>query len=431
MVFWKELNKYFWFFFPKGLFFWTLGILSTPLFWWLKWTTHCTISNSYLLLTTISPPKRYLKSVYRQSTCWLLNQNAFIFCNNSLMSPIRIMCFPQLGRKHILSSWPAIQYSLLTIFFSYVPAEIKRLLLNNLYKSWESLEIVQLPSDCCVVFWTNESEKQGTFIFCTNQPKKKRGSIYGNVTWQGSKKEKIPYMEMSRDNDQNNAYVNNEMQLQNHSLTTIHKNKPHFSATSTLSCSPMAYNKTASLDKLTCTNYVDFGKCEDRFRDFFWSKNDSNYLDVKLKVSKKDANKEFRLVQNLTMGETDFNLFMRLRIQQVNAAENFAWEENLNPVLIPTMSKGMVEQLKRSQGCWQSEPNKEKDLCDTAAVQCGIAWKFICSSPNFCKLEGGREVSTSCLMNFKLEEFVGLLDLMNSVYDKFVTNQHIFNVLKK
>ena len=91
---------------------------------------------------------------------------------------------------------------------------------------------------------------------------------------------------------------------------------------------------------------MEFGKCQDRFRQFSWSKNDSNYLDVKLKVFKKDDNKEFRLVQYLMMGEADFNQFMRLRNQLVNAAEKFAREESLTPVLIPTMSKDMDEQLK-------------------------------------------------------------------------------------
>ena len=114
-----------------------------------------------------------------------------------------------------------------------------------------------------------------------------------------------------------------DMQLQNHSLAFIHKNKALLSATSILSRSPMAYNTTASLDKLTCTDYVNFGKCQDRFVQFSWSKNDSNYLDVKLKVFKKDDNQEFRLVQNLTMGEADFNQYMRFRNQLVNAAENF------------------------------------------------------------------------------------------------------------
>ena len=103
------------------------------------------------------------------------------------------------------------------------------------------------------------------------------------------------------------------------------------------------------MNKLPCTDYEDFGKCQDRFGQFFWSKNDSNYLDVKLKVFRKDDKKEFRLVQNLTMGEADFNQFMRLRNQLVNAAENFAREENLTPVLIPTMSKDMDEQLQLVQ----------------------------------------------------------------------------------
>ena len=78
------------------------------------------------------------------------------------------------------------------------------------------------------------------------------------------------------------------MHLQNHSLTFFHKNKSLTSATSILSCSPMVYNTTVSLDKLTGTDYVDFGKGQDQFGQFFWTKNDSNYLDVKLKIFRKD-----------------------------------------------------------------------------------------------------------------------------------------------
>ena len=107
------------------------------------------------------------------------------------------------------------------------------------------------------------------------------------------------------------AYISYEMQLQNHSLTFFHKNKSLFSATSILSCSRMVYNTTASLDKLTYTDYVDFGKCQDRFESFSWTKNDSNYLDIKLKVFRREDKKaEFRLRQNLSMGEADFNQFI-------------------------------------------------------------------------------------------------------------------------
>ena len=48
------------------------------------------------------------------------------------------------------------------------------------------------------------------------------------------------------------------------------------SDTSILSLSPMAYNTTETLDKLACTDYVDFGKSQDRFGRISWSKNDSN-----------------------------------------------------------------------------------------------------------------------------------------------------------
>ena len=110
-------------------------------------------------------------------------------------------------------------------------------------------------------------------------------------------------MEISRDNSQKknlliwncyvsmtkkDAYISNKIQFQNHSSLFVHKNKSLFSATTILSRSPIAHNTTETLDKLACTNYVDFGKSQDRFGRFSWSKNDSNYLDIKLKVFKRE-----------------------------------------------------------------------------------------------------------------------------------------------
>ena len=119
------------------------------------------------------------------------------------------------------------------------------------------------------------------------------------------------------------------------------------SVTSILSRSPMDYNTTTSLDKLACTEYVDFGKSQDRFEHFSWTKNDSNYLDIKLKVFKReDKNAEFRLRQNLSMWEAGFNQLLRQRNQLVVAAENFVREQKLSPVLQSTLTKDMEEQLK-------------------------------------------------------------------------------------
>ena len=69
----------------------------------------------------------------------------------------------------------------------------------------------------------------------------------------------------------------------------------------------------------------------------------------KLKVLKKDNNKKQQMVQNLTTGQTDSKQFIRFRKQLVFAAENFAREENLSLLLIPTMFEDMDEQRKLSQ----------------------------------------------------------------------------------
>ena len=63
----------------------------------------------------------------------------------------------------------------------------------------------------------------------------------------------------------------------------------------------------------------------------------------------KDGNEKVRLVPNLTMGEAEFTLFMRLWNLLVIAAESFDREEILSPDLIPTLSKDMHEQLKLSR----------------------------------------------------------------------------------
>ena len=192
----------------------------------------------------------------------------------------------------------------------------------------------------------------------------------------------------------------------------------------------MAFNTTASLDKLTCTDYVDFGKCQDRLGRFSWSKNDSNYLDVKLKVFRKDDRKEFRLVQNITMGEADFNQFMRLRNQLVNAAKNFAREENLTPVPIPTMSRDMDEQLKLA--------HKVVDVVDrTNRKICVTLLQYNVDNPEgsyaqvrlFARKKEDERFQQVVFVNYKLEEFIYLLDVMNSVFDKVITNQPICNVL--
>ena len=177
---------------------------------------------------------------------------------------------------------------------------------------------------------------------------------------------------------------------------------------------------------------MDFGNCQDGFGQFSWSKNDSNSLDVKLEVFRKDDKNEFRLVQNLTMGEANFNQFMRLRNQLANAAENFAREENLTPVVIPTMSRDMDEQLKLA--------HKVVDVVDRANRKlCVIVLRYSVDKPEsssaqvrfFARKKEDEKFQQVVYVKYKLEEFSYLFDVKNFVDDKDITNQPICNVLYK
>ena len=78
---------------------------------------------------------------------------------------------------------------------------------------------------------------------------------------------------------------------------------------------------------------MDFAKSHAIFGHFFGSKNDSNYSDEKLQVSKNDNTNNFRLVQRLSMGGSDMKQFMRLKIELVIAAVNFGGEQNFVPYI--------------------------------------------------------------------------------------------------
>ena len=194
----------------------------------------------------------------------------------------------------------------------------------------------------------------------------------------------------------------------------------------------MAYNFTAPLGKSTSTDNVDFGKCQDRFGRVFWYKNDSNNLDVKLNVFKKLDNKEFQLVQNFTVGEADFNQFMQLRKQLVIIVENFAREENLSPVLIPTMSKDIDEQLKLAHNAVEVVARANRKICVS------LVWYNRDKPENFhaqVRLYAGKKAEGKFQqffhVKYKLEEVIYQVDVMKSVYDKVNIFRPICNVVKQ
>ena len=119
------------------------------------------------------------------------------------------------------------------------------------------------------------------------------------------------------------------------------------------------------------------------------------------------------------MGKSDFNQFMRLRNQLVNAAENFAREENLTPVLIPTMSRDIDERLKLA--------HKVVDIVDrTNRKICVTLLRYNVDKPEssyaqvrlFARKKEDEKFQQVVYVNYKLEEFIYSLDVINSVSDK-------------
>ena len=57
------------------------------------------------------------------------------------------------------------------------------------------------------------------------------------------------------------------------------------------------YDMTAALDNSTCTNFIEFGKDEDRVGRISWSqieRNDNKYLEIQMKVFRIDDKAVFR-----------------------------------------------------------------------------------------------------------------------------------------
>ena len=130
------------------------------------------------------------------------------------------------------------------------------------------------------------------------------------------------------------------------------------------------------------------------------------------------------------MGEADFNQFLRQRNQLVVAAENFLREQNLLPVLQSTLSKDMEEQLKLVHSAIDVVDRPNRRICVT------LLWYKVDNPETsyaqvrlFGRKKEEEKFQQISYVNYRHDEFVYLLDVMNSVYDKVIANQPICNIL--
>ena len=130
------------------------------------------------------------------------------------------------------------------------------------------------------------------------------------------------------------------------------------------------------------------------------------------------------------MGEADVNQFIRQRNQVVVAADNFVREQNLLPVLQSTLSKDMEEQLKLVHKVIDVVDRPNRRICVTL-----LRYKVDNPETSYAQVRlCGRKKEEEkfqqiVYVKYKLDEFIYLLDVINSVYDELNANQPFCNFL--
>ena len=132
----------------------------------------------------------------------------------------------------------------------------------------------------------------------------------------------------------------------------------------------------------------------------------------------------------MTRGEADFNQFSRLRNQLVVTVRDFSNEENLPPVQVKLLAKDMGEQLKLTHKLVEVVDQPHRKICMTML-------RYNVEKPEtpyvqvrlFGRRKDEEKLNQILSVNYKLDEFIYLLDVTNSVYDKIIANELLRNVL--
>ena len=108
---------------------------------------------------------------------------------------------------------------------------------------------------------------------------------------------------------------------------------------------------------------------------------------------------------------------MPYRNQLSLAAEIFGEEENLSPVVIPTLSKDMDEQLKLAHKVLDVVDRANKKICVTLLR---TSQRVLLLESECLQRRRRTKFSANVFVNYKAEKLIYKLDVLNSVCDKFI-----------
>ena len=195
----------------------------------------------------------------------------------------------------------------------------------------------------------------------------------------------------------------------------------------------MIFNITSALDKTSCTDYVDFGKNADRFGRISWSqieKDNQKYLDIQLKVFRKDDKGDFRRHQQIKLGVFDFKQLLCLRNPIVLAVREFSTDETLKEVVTSPLSKDLDEQLKHVQKAITIVDRPKRKIIATMK-------KYCMDKPEstyvqlrlFTRNSEHDKFQQLVFVNYKYDEYLYLLDVITSISDQVLSNQSLCNIV--
>ena len=118
-----------------------------------------------------------------------------------------------------------------------------------------------------------------------------------------------------------------------------------------------------------------------------------------------------------------------MRNQLIIVAGNIGREENLSPVLLRTNIGDMDEQFELAHKVKLVDRANKKNCKTMVRYNVEIAEGSFARGPNFWKKKEDEKFQQIFYVKDKLEEFICVLDAMNSVYNKVVINEPILNVL--
>ena len=195
----------------------------------------------------------------------------------------------------------------------------------------------------------------------------------------------------------------------------------------------MIFNITSALDKTSWTDYVDLGKNADRYARNSLSqieKDNHKYLDIQLKVFRKDDKWDFYRYQQIKLGVFDFKQLLCLRNPIALAVREFSTDETLKEVATSTLSKDLDEQLKNVQ--------KASTIVDWPR------WKIIATMKKYCMDEPEStnaqlplftrnsehdKFQKLVFVNYKFDEVLCLLHVITSISDQVLSNQSLCNIV--